>query len=82
MYVCICEQVTDKQIKSAIAAGATSLRHLREELGVASQCGQCGNCAKAIIKEHKPNNCIRLVASTPRPTTTAPLFSDAMVAAK
>ena len=81
MYICICEQVTDKQIKSAISAGASSLRDLRDELGVASQCGQCGKCAKALIDEHKPK-CLRLVASNPHPMTTFPLPTEAMVAVK
>ena len=53
MYICICEQVTDKQIKNAINNGARSMRELRNELGIAKQCGQCGQCAKALIKEHK-----------------------------
>lgn len=41
MYVCICNGVTDKQIRRAIAGGATSVQCLRDELGVASQCGGC-----------------------------------------
>ena len=41
MYICICNGVTDKQIKRAIAGGAQSLQSLRDELGVASQCGGC-----------------------------------------
>lgn len=52
MYICICEQVTDTQIKNAIKEGATSVRDLKKELGIASQCGQCGQCAKALLKEH------------------------------
>ena len=51
MYICICEQVTDRQIKTAIDNGAASLRDLRNKLGVASQCGRCGCCAKAMLKE-------------------------------
>lgn len=41
MYVCICNGVTDKQIRRAIAGGAKSLQALQSELGVASQCGGC-----------------------------------------
>jgi bacterioferritin-associated ferredoxin len=41
MYVCVCNGVTDKQIRRAIAGGAQSVQSLRDELGVASQCGGC-----------------------------------------
>ena len=41
MYICLCNGVTDKQIRNAIAGGATTLQCLRDELGVASQCGGC-----------------------------------------
>jgi len=52
MYVCLCKAVTDKQIKVAIDEGARTVHDLHSELGVASQCGQCGFCAKAILNEH------------------------------
>ncbi|MBL8507408.1 MAG: (2Fe-2S)-binding protein, partial [Chitinimonas sp.] len=35
MYVCICNAVTDKQIRRAINDGCGSMRELRMELGVA-----------------------------------------------
>ena len=53
MYVCICKEVTDTQIKLAIKDGANTMRDLRDELGVANQCGQCGQCTKALLKEHR-----------------------------
>ena len=36
MYVCICNGITDKQIRAAVAEGATSLEQLEARLGVAS----------------------------------------------
>ncbi len=71
MYICICEQVTDKQIKIAISEGANSLRDLRSELGVASQCGQCGRCAKKILKEHSACTADRLSCPKKMPPTTS-----------
>jgi bacterioferritin-associated ferredoxin len=41
MYVCVCHAVTDRQISASVAMGATSLKDLREELGVGSCCGKC-----------------------------------------
>lgn len=63
MYICICKQVTEKQIKAAVNDGARSMYDLRNELGVANQCGQCGICAKALLKEYTAN----ATAQTPPP---------------
>ena len=51
MYVCICQGITDAQIRAAAAAGATTLDAVRHTLGVASQCGQCGSLASEILTE-------------------------------
>lgn len=49
MYVCICNGITDKQIRAAVAEGVTSLRQLEDKLGVASQCGSCAEHALSLI---------------------------------
>ncbi|HYP68558.1 MAG TPA: bacterioferritin-associated ferredoxin [Thiobacillaceae bacterium] len=51
MYVCICQQVTDRDIHQAVAQGARRMRDLREQLGVSSQCGKCAGCAKEVLQE-------------------------------
>lgn len=51
MYVCICRQVTDRDIHQAVAQGASRMRDLREQLGVSSQCGKCAGCAREVLKE-------------------------------
>ena len=56
MYICICNQVTEAQLRDEIERGATTVRQLRESVGVTSQCGKCGNCVKKCIKEHKKLN--------------------------
>jgi bacterioferritin-associated ferredoxin len=50
MYVCICNGVTDRQIRRAIDGGARSLQALNEELGVASQCGGCMEHALSMLE--------------------------------
>ncbi|HEY9031722.1 MAG: bacterioferritin-associated ferredoxin [Kangiella sp.] len=52
MYVCLCKAITDKQIKDAAFNGASSMRCLNKELGVATQCGKCAVTAKQILREH------------------------------
>lgn len=51
MYVCICQSVTDKQIRRAAAKGVDNLYELREELGVAACCGSCADMAESILDE-------------------------------
>lgn len=52
MYVCLCQGVTDGQIRKAASAGAANcMRELQAHLGVASQCGKCAKCAHKILKE-------------------------------
>lgn len=51
MYVCVCQAVTDSQVREAVERGVASMRALREHLGVASECGRCARCAHTILKE-------------------------------
>ena len=51
MYVCICNSVTDKQIRRAAAGGVDNLYELRDSLGVAACCGTCARQAEEILNE-------------------------------
>lgn len=51
MYVCVCQAVTERQVREAVNQGISSMRGLREQLGVASECGRCARCAHGILKE-------------------------------
>lgn len=51
MYVCLCHAVSDKDIRKAVEAGACSMRDLRNELQVATQCGRCGQCARNCLND-------------------------------
>ena len=53
MYVCICNAITDKQIRKAAKAGATDLRALQARLGVAAGCGSCTEAASEILAEYR-----------------------------
>lgn len=49
MYVCVCRAVTDGAIDKAVQQGCCSMRDLRTELGVATQCGRCALTAKEVL---------------------------------
>jgi len=51
MYVCLCQGVTDGQIRDAIYDGCCSYREVREATGVATQCGKCACVAKQVVRE-------------------------------
>ena len=53
MYVCICNAITENQIRRAARAGARDLWDLQRELGVASNCGSCKETAMAILRDNR-----------------------------
>jgi bacterioferritin-associated ferredoxin len=55
MYVCLCQGVTDGQIREAIYEGCCSYREVREATGVATQCGKCACLAKQVVRETLSN---------------------------
>lgn len=57
MYVCLCKGVNDKTIHQAVSSGeVSSMRDLRQQYGVASQCGCCKECAKTVLNEALQEN--------------------------
>ena len=53
MYVCICNAITDRQIRKAAESGVNDLWDLQRELGVAAGCGSCKDMASAILSESR-----------------------------
>ena len=53
MYVCICNAITDRQIRKAADSGVRDLWDLQRKLGVASGCGSCKEVASDILREHR-----------------------------
>lgn len=51
MYVCICHGITDKDIRAAARKGVDSMEALSDQLKVATCCGRCADCARAVLHE-------------------------------
>lgn len=49
MFVCICNAVTDRDIKESVAAGAATMSDLQDLLGVATCCGCCSDLAASFL---------------------------------
>ena len=56
MYVCICNNVTDKDIRRAADCGVCDMDVLSEELKVGTCCGKCKNCARNILRKAMREN--------------------------
>ncbi len=51
MYVCLCNNVTDRDIRKAVRSGCRRLEDLSAELGVATNCGSCADLAEELLAE-------------------------------
>lgn len=48
MIVCVCKNISDKAISARVHEGL-SFDDIQFELGVATQCGKCEECARNIV---------------------------------
>lgn len=51
MIVCICNNISDTEIRDAIADGVNTLDALQVKLPIGSECGSCLNSARDILFE-------------------------------
>jgi bacterioferritin-associated ferredoxin len=52
MIVCVCNNISDREIRQAVDLGLNSMADLRKELGVGTCCGKCVSCAREVMHEH------------------------------
>lgn len=64
MYVCLCNSVTDHDIRSAITEGCRSVPALCARLGVATRCGQCRTHTQELLRETLPHAAMSPVHTT------------------
>lgn len=50
MYVCICNAVTDRQIRQAAEQGVSSMAELSRRTGCSDCCGSCEDLASEILE--------------------------------
>ena len=51
MYVCLCNGVTDREIREVAAAGCRTLPELTMRTGCGATCGSCLDMAQQILDE-------------------------------
>jgi bacterioferritin-associated ferredoxin len=51
MYICICQAVTEQQIRDAVREGVATVGELGARLGVSAGCGCCRPLAKEVLEQ-------------------------------
>jgi bacterioferritin-associated ferredoxin len=51
MFICVCNGVTERQVRIAIEEGAATVHDLSARLGVAAGCGCCAEFAADLLSE-------------------------------
>ena len=51
MYVCICNGVTEQQVRDAAEAGCSSVSELTMRTGAGANCGSCVGLAGELLQE-------------------------------
>ena len=50
MIVCVCKRISDREIARHVRAGM-GFDDIQFELGVATQCGKCEECARDVVSQ-------------------------------
>jgi bacterioferritin-associated ferredoxin len=51
VYVCLCNPITESEVRRCVREGARSLTDLQACLGVAASCGSCAAVAVSIVED-------------------------------
>ena len=51
MYLCVCNAVTEGQVRQAINEGALTTRQVRQKLDAERVCGSCDDCLEDYLAE-------------------------------
>lgn len=65
MYICICNAVTEREIRKCAAQGPCSLRDLEQCLGVGTTCGRCRASAQAVLENATGSDSVPVLLAQP-----------------
>lgn len=49
MIVCVCNNISEREIHQAVELGLRNMTQLKRDLGVATCCGKCHDCARQVL---------------------------------
>ena len=65
MYICLCNAITEGDIRACAQEGACTLRELERCLGVGASCGRCKAAAKEVLREARSSGPQTIVTGAP-----------------
>ncbi len=71
MIVCVCNNISDREIRQAVDLGLSSMAELRRDLGVGTCCGKCASCARQVLHDHLESKTIHATELSFRSAQTA-----------
>ena len=51
MYICLCNSVTDSDIRDAAESGVRTMAQLRMQTGCGTNCGKCEPMARDLLRD-------------------------------
>lgn len=57
MIICVCQNVSERDIARAVASGCSSFAALQEKLEVSTCCGACECMARETFSQHEAAAC-------------------------
>ncbi len=51
MFVCVCNAITEKDIRQAVDNGSETIKLLKEKFAIGNQCGGCITLSKQILSQ-------------------------------
>jgi len=63
MIVCVCNAISDSEIKEWVALGGESLEQLESDLGLGTCCGKCRDCAHELVSTEVSMTAVQLSRS-------------------
>jgi bacterioferritin-associated ferredoxin len=71
MIVCLCANVSERELRATIADGATTMREIGRRCGAGAGCGECRSAVRECLREHRAqavaNEAERAFANDPAP---------------
>jgi bacterioferritin-associated ferredoxin len=62
MYVCICNALTDRDVKGALGAGVRTASEVHRRCGCVPQCGRCKPFIKSLMAENQGEEAVPAAA--------------------
>ena len=64
MIICVCNRISDRDIARHVHAGM-DFNDIQLELGVATQCGRCEDCARGVVAQCSATHPVAALRFTP-----------------